>query len=193
MARKIRLVETEKYPVVQAEIESNRDFARHISMAANNGLREDEFPQYYDYYKDNELYGYEGACTMTLGVSWDEHFRVRRENIADMIVLGLNPRIDELPLDMSDAPKNKREKRSMTKKTKKLPQKVKGESVTAAEGDAFRRSVRELCEEGGYELTEKGGAIVVKDDDEDIASASFGRGTKPAAWKAVYDELQILM
>lgn len=177
-------------PNVQSLIKADSKFARVFTMAKANDLPKSEHGAYMDVYLNNENFDL-GIATKMLAdtVTWSEYLEDCRRNIADAIIGGENPRIKELGLDMS---KGKGKKKQRRKEEKPMTKKTKDENVTAKEGDAFRKQVRDLCDELNWELTETGGAIAVEDDGEEVAVCKYVRGTKNNAWKSVFEQLEVL-
>lgn len=172
-------------PGVQSLIDSDPKFARVFSMAKANGLPDNLDAGYADVYLDN---GYQdlGIATKLLGdMTWAEYLQEQREEYAQAIVEGESKRAKELGLDSPP-------KTEPTPRSKAVPEDT-GETVTAKQGDAYRKVVRQICDEFDWELSETGGAIMVKCQEGTVlAQAAYRRGTKNNAWKQVHDELEIL-
>lgn len=181
-----------KTPAVQKRMDTDEDFMVKFSMACNNGLPETCHAHYLQLYDDNAQYGIGLATLMLEGQSWEQYLTECETDIADMILGGRNPRIQELKdkgLWKEDGPGKKSKKPDVVKSKP-----VSTEAVSAKEGDACRARAREICEEMGWSLTETGGAILAEDaEGKQLARATYQRGTKNAAWKHVAIELEVML
>lgn len=170
----------------------------HILKAAKramaNGLSITQRTRYIECYLLNELHGCGGLATMMLpGYDWETYLEDLLSD-PDVICVGVDE--DGLPAQgarQEDPPpstsRTKGKKTMATDET--LPQGEEG--ISASEGDKYRREIRKLAEEMGYELTETGGAVTCKDGGDIVAICGYKRGTKNGAWKAVHEQLSVLL
>jgi len=188
-SRKKFILAESDYPNIQSMLDRDQKFARIFSMAKANGLPEDLEPGYTRVYENN---GDMGIATMMLPdtSTWKEYLDDCEKAVAEMIINGENPRVKELGLDTIKTPKKGVKK---VAKKKEVPAPSTDGVVTPKEGDAFRATVRKLCDSMGWTLTDASSMLTVEDEDgEDIASCMYKRGGKNGAWKKVADELEVL-
>lgn len=168
----------------------------HILKAAkramSNGLHITQRTRYIECALLNELHGCGGIATMMLpGYDWEEYLETLLAD-PDVICVGTGDDPVELRAKTADRPtKTKVKEKTMSTKNDDLPQGEEG--ISASEGDKYRREIRKLAEEMGYELTETGGAVTCTDGDEVMAACAYKRGTKNGAWKSVHEQLSVLL
>lgn len=164
-----------------------------LDKAKANGLTPLQVPMYIEAFilstdTENDI----GIATMMVpGIDWQSYLQRLIDELLPKSPYD-NRTMSKPKPKIASATGDKEKKPMNTKaKTQDLPQGEEG--VPAAEGDKYRREIRKLAEELGYDLTETGGAVTCKDGDDVIAICAYKRGTKNGAWKDVHEQLSVLL